>query len=572
MERAHALGHRALALTDANTLGGVVRAHVAAQRLGLRLLIGAHWRLRWPMLPGAGLTLVALARNRAGYGAISDWISRLRHQGRPYEPAPHDPQRLPLHADWDDVPALPGCTLLALPWSWALPLASRSAWRLALAGLVQALRQRFGPRVWLGVGRAGWLHDEAWLTLLTETGQRHGVGVVAAPEVCMATPAERPLLDVLTATRLRQPLAQLGLARMRSAHTHLCTAEAWQRHYPPALRAEAHRIVETCQFGLQQLRYEYPPEVVPAGRSPAQHLRILTLQGAAQRYPKGVPAAVQAQLERELALIAELRYEPYFLTVHDVVRFARTRGILCQGRGSAANSAVCYCLGITEVDPARSPLLFERFLSRARAEPPDIDVDFEHLRREEVIQYLYARYGRARAALAASTITWQPASAVRAVGAALMMAPEAIECLARWCRHRAPEALPTEALQQAGLDPADATVQRWLALAQALLNLPRHRGQHTGGFVLGRQRLTLSVPVVPAAMPGRTIVEWDKDDLDALGMLKVDVLALGMLSALREALQLVSRWRGRTLTLADIPADDAATWAMIQRADTVGVF
>ncbi|TSE26182.1 Error-prone DNA polymerase [Tepidimonas sediminis] len=572
VQQAQARGHAALALTDACTLGGVVRAHVAARRLGLPLLVGAHWRLHHPVLPGGGFTLVALAMNRAGHGAISHWISRLRQRSAALPPAPADPRRLPLHASWGEVPPLPGCVLIALPWSWALPLAPRAAWRLALAGLAAELRRRFGTRVWLGASADGWLHDEAWIALLREAGRRSGLPVAAVPEVRMAEPGEQALLDVLTATRLHRPLQDCGLARQRHGEAHPWTAQRWRRRYPAALRAEAHRIAALCRFRLDELRYEYPPEVVPPGRTPAQHLRALTFEGAARRYPHGIPEGVRQQLERELALIAELRYEAYFLTVHDIVRFARGRGILCQGRGSAANSVVCYCLGITEVDPARSQLLFERFISRARAEPPDIDVDFEHQRREEVIQYLYARYGRARAALAASTITWQPASAVRAVGRALAMPEPAIERLARWCRRRAPQDLPPQALQEAGLDADDARVTRWLALAQALLDLPRHRGQHTGGFVLARHSLTLTVPVVPAAMPGRTVVEWDKDDLEALGMLKVDVLALGMLSALRGALQLASRWRGRTLTLADIPADDAATWAMIQRADTVGVF
>lgn len=572
VERAHAQGHAALALADACTLGGVVRAHVAARRLGLPFIVGAHWRLHHPALPGAGFTLVALAMNRAGHGAISDWISRLRQHTAPLPPASGDPQQLPLHAAWADVPPLPGCALIALPWSWALPLAPRSQWLLALAGLAQGLRWRFGTRAWFGASADGWLHDDAWIALLTEAGHHYGVPVAAVPEVRMAEPGQQPLLDVLTATRLHRPLAEAGLALQRHAQAHPWTVRRWRQRYPAALRAEARRIAELCRFRLDELRYEYPPEVVPAGLTATQHLRALTLQGAAQRYPGGVPAAVQQQLQRELALIAELRYEAYFLTVHDIVRFARQRGILCQGRGSAANSAVCYCLGITEVDPARSQLLFERFISRARAEPPDIDVDFEHQRREEVIQYLYERYGRQRAALAASTITWQPASAVRAVGRALGMPAPAIERLARWCRRRAPADLPPEALQDAGLHHDAPPVQRWLALAEGLLDLPRHRGQHTGGFVLSRRRLTLTVPVVPAAMPGRTIVEWDKDDLEALGMLKVDVLALGMLSALRGALQLAGQWRGRTLTLADIPADDAATWAMIQRADTVGVF
>ncbi|MFN3957379.1 MAG: error-prone DNA polymerase [Tepidimonas ignava] len=572
VQQAHALGHTALGLADACTLGGVVRAHVAARTHGLRLLVGAHWRVADPVLPGGGFTLVALAMNRVGHGAISRWISHLRRHHTPGSPSPHDPEALPLHASWPQVPPLPGCALLALPWSWALPLASRSTWTEALDAWAVRLRQRFADRVWLGASADGWLHDRAWIELLQTCGARHGLPVAAAPTVRMACADEQGLLEVLSAVRLHRPVDELGLACPPNAQARLWSAARWRQHYPWTLRAQAHALAARCQFSLDQLRYEYPPELVPAGRTPIGHLRRLVQRGATQRYPHGVPPRVQQQLAHELALIAELRYEHYFLTVHDIVSFARQRGILCQGRGSAANSAVCYCLGITEVDPARGHTLFERFISRARAEPPDIDVDFEHQRREEVIQYLYQRYGRQRAALAASVITWQPASAVRAVGRALGLAPSAIDRLARWCRRRPPAQLTAEHLADTGLAADDPVVQRALALAQQLLALPRHRSQHPGGFVLGRRALDLSVPVVPAAMDGRTLVEWDKDDLDALGMLKVDVLALGMLSALSGALRLVSQWRGRPMTLADIPPHDPATYAMIQRADTVGVF
>jgi len=571
VQQSHALGHGALALTDENTLGGVVRAHVAARACGIHLVIGSHWQVRWPMLPGGGFTLVAWAADRAGYGHISAWISRLR-QMESGPPVPDDPQALPTHACADEVPELPGCLLMAVPWAWALPLADDRAWHQGLQALGGWLRERGAERCWLGVTAEGRLDDAAWQWRLIDAARHVGVPAVAAPMVRMHQAAEQPLLDTLTAIRLQRPVAACGLALSANAEAHLWPAARWSRRYAPELIAQTQQIAQRCTFRLDELRYEYPPEIVPEGRTPAQHLRALVQAGGHQRYPDGMPATVLAQIEHELALIAELAYEQYFLTVHDIVRFARERGILCQGRGSAANSAVCYCLGITEVDPAHHSVLFERFISRARAEPPDIDVDFEHQRREEVIQYLYAKYGRERAALAASLIRWQGRSAIRDVGKALGFAPAAVAALARQCRHQAPQDLGPDAVEAAGLPPNDPAVRRWLTLAQALVGAPRHRSQHTGGFVLTREPLTHTVPVVPAAMPGRTVIEWDKDDIDALGLLKVDVLALGMLTALQGALRLVGERRGRRFTLADIPPEDPSTYAMIQRADTVGVF
>ncbi|WP_143901729.1 error-prone DNA polymerase, partial [Tepidimonas thermarum] len=579
VEHAQALGYAAIGLTDDNTLGGVVQAHLAARRCGLPLCIGSHWRVRWPALPGGGFTLVAWAANRTGYGHISAWISRLRQATTGGDPtpradaaAPGDPQALPLHTDADRVPELPGCLLMAVPWAWALPLADDTAWDAGLRALADWLHARGPERVWLGVSADGRLDDAAWQHRLMAAARRSGLPAVAAPQVRMRHPGEQPLLDTLTAIRLQRPLSACGLALSANAEAHLWPVARWAQRFDPALIAATREIAARCTFTLDELRYEYPPEVVPAGYTPTQHLRALVQAGARQRYPHGTPAPVQAQLEHELALIAELGYEHYFLTVYDIVRFARERGILCQGRGSAANSAVCYCLGVTEVDPTRHTLLFERFISRARAEPPDIDVDFEHQRREEVIQYLYTKYGRERAALAASVIRWQGRRAIRDVGKALGFAAQTVDALARQCRHQAPQDLPPAALAAAGLRADDPAVQHWLALAQALVGAPRHRSQHPGGFVLTREPLTHTVPVVPAAMPGRTVIEWDKDDIDALGLLKVDVLALGMLSALQGALRLVSQRRGRPFALADIPPEDPATLAMIQRADTVGVF
>jgi error-prone DNA polymerase len=342
--------------------------------------------------------------------------------------------------------------------------------------------------------------------------------------------------------------------------------------YPPELLANTTVVAARCSFSLDELRYQYPMETVLPGTTPAQTLRHHTEEGARVRYPQGVPAPVQKQIEHELALIAELQYEMYFLTVHDLVRFARSRGILCQGRGSAANSAVCYCLGVTEVDPARMSVLFERFISRERNEPPDIDVDFEHQRREEVIQYIYAKYGRERAALTAVVICWRTRSALRDAGRALGMDLAQIDALAKEHYWFDGSEGAAQRVRDAGLDPEDLRVRQWLETAAQLLTFPRHLSQHVGGFVLTQGLLTRLVPVENAAMPERSIIQWDKDDLDAVGLLKVDVLALGMLSAIRRCLALVSARRGVDFRMQDIPGDDPATWDMICAADTVGVF
>jgi error-prone DNA polymerase len=367
--------------------------------------------------------------------------------------------------------------------------------------------------------------------------------------------ARRALQDTVTAIRLRKPIAECGLALFPNGERHLRSRARLATIYPPALLAETVAIAERCRFSLDELRYEYPREIVPPGETPASHLRTLVEAGLRQRYTTGtryqpgtgapvagaVPPDVRELIEHELALIAELRYEPYFLTVHDIVAFARSQGILCQGRGSAANSAVCYALGITEVDPARMSMLFERFISKERNEPPDIDVDFEHQRREEVMQYVYRKYGRDRAALAATLITYRPKSAVRDVGKALGLDAAQVDRLAgvfAWWDGRVVQA---ERLREAGFDPDSPVIRRLAKLTGALMGFPRHLSQHVGGFVIARDLLERMVPVENAAMADRTVIQWDKDDLDAMGLLKVDCLALGMLSAIRRALDLVSK-------------------------------
>ncbi len=549
VRRAHELGYSALALTDLCSLAGVVRAHAEARTLGLHLIIGAELRVE------SGPRLAALAMDRDGYGNLAHLITAARRR------APKGTDRL-LAADL--AAGLPGCLLVWLPTA-ADGDAEQRAQGEWLKGLCD-------ERLWIGVVQQRRGADLAWLARLRALGADLGLKLTACGEAAMHTANRRPLLDVLTAIRLGVRVDQAGEALAQNRENHLRTRADLARFYPPDLLAQTLELAAACRFSLDELRYEYPDELVPAGVTPAAYLRRLTEEGVTTRWPDGCPPRVRDQIEHELALIAELAYEPYFLTVHDIVCFARARGILCQGRGSAANSAVCYCLGITEVDPARMEMLFERFISRERGEPPDIDVDFEHQRREEVIQYLYAKYGRDRAALAAAVITYRPKGAVRDVGKALGMDLDQVNRLARNLNWWDGQAVAPERLREVGLDPFNPLVLKTMRLVHEVLGFPRHLSQHVGGFVIARGELSRLVPVENAAMPGRTVIQWDKDDLDTLGLLKVDCLALGMLSAIHRALDLINGFRGSRLTLADIPAEDPRVYAMIQRGETTGVF
>jgi error-prone DNA polymerase len=543
--RAAELGYHALALTDECSLAGVVRAHVAARDCGLHLIVGSELRL------AEGPCLVLLATDRAGYGNLSHLITLARRR------SPKGDYRL----EASDLDAgLDGCLALWLADEAATPDLGRS------------LVERLPGRLWIGVTLHRCGGDQVRLARLRRLAEGSGLPLVAAGGVRMHVPERQPLLDTLTAVRLGTTLEAAGEALAQNREAYLHSRAELARFYPPDLLAETLNVADACRFSLDELRYEYPDELVPAGEMPAPYLRRLTLEGAARRWPEGVPERVMDLIEHELALIAELGYEPYFLTVRDIVAFARSRGILCQGRGSAANSAVCYCLGITDVDPARMQMLFERFISRERGEPPDIDVDFEHQRREEVIQYIYAKYGRERAALAATVICYRPRSAVRDIGKALGMALDQVDRLARSIHWWDGREIAPERLREAGLDPASLLVQRTLTLVQQALGFPRHLSQHVGGFVIARGELSRLVPIENAAMPGRSVIQWDKDDLDALGLLKVDCLALGMLSAIRRALDFCNAYRGTRLTMSDIPAEDPAVYRMIQRGETTGVF
>jgi error-prone DNA polymerase len=416
------------------------------------------------------------------------------------------------------------------------------------------------------------VHDAQLADVAQRVAQSTGLALVAAGAVLMHVRSRKPLQDMLTATRLNIPVAECGFGLQPNAEAHLRSRQRLAALYPPDWLAATLHLAGQCAFSLDELRYEYPEEIVPAGHTPTSWLRRLVDQGMARRFPAGMPAAYRATLEEELALIAQLQYEPYFLTVADIVHWARAQGILCQGRGSAANSLVCYCLGVTEVDPRRATLLFGRFISAERNEPPDIDIDFEHQRREEVIQYIYRKYGRQRAALTGVVISYRPRSALRDVGRALGIDLDRIDAVAKSTQWFDGRKVSPERLRENGFDSESPICKLWVELTQTLIGFPRHLSQHPGGFVIARDDLARLVPVENAAMPDRSVIQWDKDDLDALGLIKVDILALGMLSAIRRALQFVAAKLGRNFELADIPDGDTPTFDMICAADTVGVF
>jgi error-prone DNA polymerase len=430
----------------------------------------------------------------------------------------------------------------------------------------------FPQRIWIAVELLLTGQERKRLNRLQSLGEKHRIPLCAAGDVHMHVRRRRVLQDTLTAIRRGKPLSTLGYALHPNGERHLRSLPRLEKIYPKSLLQETLRIAGQCTFSLDELRYEYPHELVPKDHTPQSWLRRLTEQGMHRRWPQGVPDKVRRLVEHELVLVRELNYEHYFLTVHDIVRYARSQNILCQGRGSAANSAICYCLGITEVDPDRMQLLFERFISKERNEPPDIDVDFEHERREEVIQYIYRKYGRDRAALAATVITYQPKSAVRDAGKALGMSLDQVDRLAKSIYWWHKTDIAEDELRANGFSPDNPLIKKLLYLVGQLIGFPRHLSQHVGGFVISEGKLSQLVPVENAAMADRTVIQWEKDDLEALGLLKVDVLALGMLSAIRKALAYISDYTHTPCSLADIPAEDPEVYAMIQQADTIGVF
>lgn len=549
VQRALELNYQALAITDECSVAGVVRAYLAHKEhaTGLQLIIGSFFRTET-----LG-TLIVLAQHRRGYGQLCQCISRARGRAKKgsYLVQPED-----------FLQGLDDCLLL-----W------RPATAAAFAQYAPLLRQAFGARLYLAYARHFHVDDVACYQAYEKYQQDSGIPVVAVDEVRYPDAQRQPLHDVLSAIRQRQTVVQIRASLPPNAEHYLRSAEQLQGCYPRAWLLRAEEIVRQCQFQMQELSYEYPAELVPAGKTASTYLRELAYAGAQERFPNGLRSDVQDKLEKELQLIAELGYEYFFLTIYDLVRFAQQQNILYQGRGSAANSVVCYCLQITAVNPDQIDVLFERFLSKERDEPPDIDVDFEHQRREEVIQYIYKKYGRHRAALAATVIRYRLRSALRDVGKALGFNEQRLRHYLQQIDRRD----HTVSWQQQLLaqHPGLAATQqgRWLLLlTEQLLGYPRHLSQHVGGFVIAAGALTDLVPIEQASMVDRTVIQWDKDDLETLKLIKVDVLALGMLSALQRMLQLVAKHYQRPLTLATIPTEDAQVYAMLHKADSVGVF
>lgn len=562
---AAALGYAAVAIADRHTLAGIVRAHVAAKEAGIGLVVGCRLVLAEP----AGLEMLVYPTDRASYGRLCQLLTFGKRRAAKGE------CELRLHDLLEYQEGLLG-VVVGRERRRDPGAHDRHEGQQGPVEILKALREVFADdRLSLAMSCPYGQDDRRRLGRLAELSRRTGVPLVATNDVYYHSPQRRALQDVLTCIRLGCTLDEAGLELWANAERHLKPPEEMARlfaAYPAALARSVEIAQRAMGFHLDQLRYQYPHEMCPAAQTPMRYLVELTWRGAAERYPAGVPAKVRGQIEHEFALIEELNYAPYFLTVYDLVRFARSQGILCQGRGAAANSAVCYCLGLTAVDPDRIDVLFERFVSRERNEPPDIDIDFEHERREEVIQYIYGKYGRQRAALTAEAITYRGRSAVREVGKALGLSLDLVDRLAKSLDGRHPAHQLRAQLREMGLDGEDATLRRLVDLVTELQGFPRHRSQHVGGFVITEDPLCQVVPIENAAMPDRTVIEWDKDDIEALGMLKVDVLGLGMLTCVRKAFELTRQSGGPELGLADVPAEDPAVYDMICAADTVGVF
>jgi error-prone DNA polymerase len=610
VQTAMALGYRALAITDRNSLAGVVRAHVAAKAAGLKLLVGAE------ITPVDAPPVVLLATDRAAYGRLCRLLTRGRRN------APKGECRLTLddladhtggllacvvlkHCRSSSFPGAPGRRLppdisayhspsplcgggsgwggecLVAPHLHPDPLpegeGTSSVTPERFMNVLHAYREIFYDRCYALAELHHGADDRLLLAQMHEIARAHRLPLVAANDVHYHEPGRRFLADVLSATRAGCTVAELGHRQFPNAERHLKSPAQMAELFAaaPQLIARTVEVADRCTFSLDELRYEYPEELSPAGMTPLEYLTQLTWQGARDRYPQGLPEKIRGLIEHELQLIAELHYEAYFLTVRDLVQFARRRGILCQGRGSAANSAVCFCLGVTSVDPERIDVLFERFVSKERNEAPDIDVDFEHARREEVIQYVYDKYGRERAAMTAEVICYRSKSAVRDVGKALGLSLDRVDALAKSFEHYSDDDRLARRFREAGLAPRSRLGRQLVTLIRQIVDFPRHLSQHVGGLVITRGALCELCPIENATMPGRTVIEWDKDDLDSLGILKVDCLALGMLTAIHKCFDLVDRHYSpeqSPLTLANVPAEDPDVYKMIDKADTMGVF
>jgi error-prone DNA polymerase len=565
VERAVALGYSALAITDECSLAGVVRAHHAAHEHGLHLVIGSEMRLQLPRSGQPHAHLVLHAQTIRGYANLSRWVTVARNRADKghYLAYPGDLEGAVSTAPM--LAGLPDCLALLVPHA-RQPLQDvldhahwLKAWMQDRAAIAIELR-----------GEGG---DEVLVDRVEQAAAATGLPIVASGGALMHVRSRKPLQDVLTATRLNRPIAQCGHDLAPNAEAHLRRRSRLSQVYRPEWMARSVEWARRCAFKLSELRYTYPQELVPPGETPTSYLRKLTLAGAMRRYPRGLSDANRERIEQELDLIHKKKYEHYFLTVAEIVGWAREQGILCQGRGSAANSLVCFCLGVTEVNPERgAQLLFGRFISDERNEPPDIDIDFEHQRREEVIQHIYAKYGRHRAALTAVVIRYRPRSALRDVGRALGIDLHRIEAVSKSV-HWFDLHVEDERLRECGFEIESPIVRLWLELTHQLIGTPRHLSQHPGGFVIVSEELSMLVPVENAAMEGRSVIQWEKLDLESLGLMKVDILALGMLSALQRSLEFLARKLGRQVQMHELPDHESdPTWDMICAADTVGVF
>ncbi|BEP55634.1 error-prone DNA polymerase [Variovorax sp. V118] len=580
VERAYHLGYSALAITDECSVAGIVRAYVALRDLpakldayerehpdeppiprnpAFRLLFGSEFHFE-------RFKLVVIANDTEGWGNLCEFITAARNTELP---------KGEYRVSWEgsDVASLQDCQVLFVPHRPPGGMPDAASLQEDLA----AAKALYGDSLWLAVELFNEFDDDLWFVTLMQAGEQTGVPLVAAGDVHMHVRACKPLHDVLTAVREGKTVAECGFALQSNAERHLRQRVRLAELYLPAMLANTLVVTGRCRFDPKVIRdnYKYPLETVGSSETPLQTLVRKTWEGAAVRYPDGITDKVREQVEKELVLIAELQYEMFFLTVEDIVRFARSQGILCQGRGSSANSAVCYCLGITAVNPDKATLLFERFLSRHRNEPPDIDVDFEHQRREEVIQYIYEKYGRERAAIAAVVICYRSRSALRDVGKAIGIDERLVDEFAKdhyWFDDTALGEQLDKAAARVGVKEDRLKLMQWIEHTQKLKGFPRHLSQHVGGFVLTHTRLTRLVPVEKASMKDRSVIQWEKDDLEAMGMLKVDVLALGMLSAIRRGLDHMNRWRGSMMEMHHIPNDDPNVFDMICDADTIGVF
>lgn len=550
VDRAVGLQLTAIAVTDRNSLAGVVRAHVAAKEAGLKLIIGAE------MITRDGPPVVLLAINRVGYGHLSQLITLGRRR------APKGECDLRFADLMRNTEGLIACVV-----------PPNSDYELFAAQCLQ-IAKHYVDRTWILAEQRYEHDDKRHLDRLRSLSQQTNIPLAAANDVHYHIPERQPLHDVLTAIRHKTTVANAVPHLFANAERHLKSPAVMTRlfdQHPDAV-TQTIEIANRCHFSLDELKYEYPEELSPTGVSGIDYLKQLTWQGAKKRYPAGVSDKVRKLIEYELELIEDLNYESYFLTVNDLVQFARSRDILCQGRGSAANSVVCFCLGVTSVDPQRIDVLFERFISRERDEAPDIDVDFEHARREEVLQYIYEKYGRDRAGMTGVVITYRPRSAVRDVAKALGLSPDRVNALAESIEHYSDEDKLSQRFEESGLDVQSDTGRRLMILLRLIVGFPRHLSQHVGGMVITRDSLSALVPIENAAMDNRTVIEWDKDDLDALGILKVDCLALGMLTAIHKCFDLVEKHYDRPLTLASVPAEDPSVYDMISKAETTGVF